>query len=234
MVKLSLVALMALALLLFFALDLDRFFTLSYLKQTREQFEALYSMHTALVLTVFFVIYVATTGLSLPGATVLTLAAGALFGFWAGLVLVSFASTIGASLAFLFARFLLREWVQNKLGARLRKINRGVEQEGSFYLFTLRLIPLFPFWLINLAMGLTPMRTWTFFWVSQVGMLPGTAVYVNAGRQLGKVESVGDILSWEIVLSFVLLGVFPLAAKRVLSWYRRKAGKPEQSINERI
>ena len=176
--------------------------------------------------------YVVSTALSLPGAAVLTLAAGALFGFWTGLVLVSFASTIGATLAFVFARFLLRDWVQNKFGERLGKINRGVEREGSFYLFTLRLIPVFPFWLINLAIALTPIKAWTFYWISQVGMLPGTAVYVNAGKQLGEIDKVGEILSWDIILSFALLGIFPLAVKKIMSLYRKKTGKPAKPVDE--
>jgi uncharacterized membrane protein YdjX (TVP38/TMEM64 family) len=232
LIKIGLVAAVVLAIGLFFVFDLDRYLTLSYLKQTREQFQEIYADHTLIVLGSFFLIYVTATALSLPGAAVLTLAAGALFGFWAGLVLVSFASTIGATLAFLFARFLLRDWVQQKMGERLAKINRGVEREGSFYLFTLRLIPAFPFWLINLALALTPIRTWTFYWVSQVGMLPGTAVYVNAGKQIGEIDTLGQILSWEIILSFALLGIFPLAAKKLLSYYRRKTGKPEKPFHE--
>jgi uncharacterized membrane protein YdjX (TVP38/TMEM64 family) len=232
LIKIGLVAAVGLAIGLFFVFDLDRYLTLSYLKQTREQFQAVYADHTLLVLGSFFLIYVAATALSLPGAAVLTLAAGALFGFWNALVLVSFASTIGATLAFLFARFLLRDWVQQRFGERLSRINKGVEREGSFYLFTLRLIPVFPFWLINLTMALTPIRTWTYYWVSQVGMLPGTAVYVNAGKQLGEIDTLGQILSWEIILSFALLGIFPLAAKKLLSLYRRKTGKPEKPIHE--
>jgi uncharacterized membrane protein YdjX (TVP38/TMEM64 family) len=232
LIKIGLVAAVVLAIGLFFVFDLDRYLTLSYLKQTREQFQEIYADHTLIVLGSFFLIYVTATALSLPGAAVLTLAAGALFGFWTGLVLVSFASTIGATLAFLFSRFLLRDWVQQKMGERLAKINRGVEREGSFYLFTLRLIPAFPFWLINLALALTPIRTWTFYWVSQVGMLPGTAVYVNAGKQLGEIDTLSQILSWEIIFSFALLGIFPLAAKKLLSFYRRKTGNPEKPMPE--
>jgi uncharacterized membrane protein YdjX (TVP38/TMEM64 family) len=232
LIKLGLVVLVVLAVVLFFAFDLDRYLTLSYLKQTREQFRVLYADHTLFVLGAFFSIYVVATALSLPGAAVLTLAAGALFGFWTGLVLVSFASTIGATLAFLFARFLLRDWVQQRFGVRLNKINKGVEREGPFYLFTLRLIPVFPFWLINLTMALTPIRTWAYYWVSQIGMLPGTAVYVNAGKQLGEINSMGEILSIGVVLSFALLGIFPLAVKKTLAFYRRKTGKPEKPVHE--
>jgi uncharacterized membrane protein YdjX (TVP38/TMEM64 family) len=234
LIKMALVAAVALAIVLFFVFDLDRYLTLSYLKQTREQFQSVYADNALLVLGAFFLVYVLATALSLPGAAVLTLAAGALFGFWTGLVLVSFASTIGATLAFLFARFLLRDWVQNKFGTRLNKINQGVEREGAFYLFTLRLIPVFPFWLINLAMALTPIRTRTFYWVSQVGMLPGTAVFVNAGKQLGAIETLGQILSWEIVLSFALLGVFPLAAKKLLSFTAAKQENPKNPFRKEV
>ncbi|MFW6323792.1 MAG: TVP38/TMEM64 family protein [Desulfovibrionales bacterium] len=233
LIKIGLIMVMAVVVILFFLLDLDRYLTLSYLQQSREQFQTLYANHTLLVLGGFFFLYVAATALSLPGATVLTLAAGALFGFRAGLVFVSFASTIGATLAFLFARFLLRDWVQRKFGKRLEKINTGVEREGAFYLFTLRLIPVFPFWLINLAMALTPIKAWTFYWVSQVGMLPGTVVYVNAGKQLGELDSVGGILSWDLILSFALLGIFPLAGKKLVALYRRRTGKPETPLQQR-
>ncbi|MFP4072052.1 MAG: TVP38/TMEM64 family protein [Desulfovibrionales bacterium] len=232
LLRIGLVVAVAAVIVLFFALDLDRYLTLAYLKQTREQFQTLYASHTPVVLGAFFLIYVVATALSLPGAAVLTLAAGALFGFWTGLVLVSFASTIGATLAFVLARFLLRDWVQHKFGKKLEKINTGVEREGSFYLFTLRLVPVFPFWLINLAMALTPIKTWTFYWISQVGMLPGTAVYVNAGKQLGEIDTLGGILSWNIILSFALLGIFPLAVKKLMALYRRRTGKPEKPIHE--
>ncbi len=146
----------------------------------------------------------------------MTLAGGGLLGFWTALVTVSFASTIGATLAFLASRFLLRDWVQGRFGDKLKAINEGVEREGSFYLFTLRLVPLFPFFVINLVMGLTPMRAVAYYWVSQIGMLPGTAVYVNAGTQLGQIESAAGILSPGILISFVLLGIFPLIAKRII------------------
>ena len=232
LLRLGVVAGVALVVVLFFLFDLDRFLTLSYLKQSREHFQALYAGHTLLVLGGFFLIYVVSTAFSLPGAAVLTLAAGALFGFWTGLILVSFASTLGATLAFVLARFVLRGWVQQNFGKRLEKINAGVKREGTFYLFTLRLVPVFPFWLINLAMALTPIKTWTFYWVSQVGMLPGTAVYVNAGKQLGEIDSLGGILSLDLILSFALLGIFPLAVKKLMALYRRRTGKPEKPVHE--
>ena len=165
---------------------------------------------------VFFVIYVVVTGLSLPGAAIMTLVGGAVFGLLWGTVIVSFASTIGATLAFLVARFLLRDTVQQRFGDNLKSVNAGVEKDGAFYLFALRLVPAFPFFVINLAMGLTPIRTAMFYIVSQIGMLPGTLVYVNAGTQLANVESLGDIASPSLLASFALLGIFPLIAKKVV------------------
>jgi uncharacterized membrane protein YdjX (TVP38/TMEM64 family) len=185
-VKIALLALIVVAVALFFAFDLGRFLTLAELKARQEAFQEFYALNRLATLGAYFLIYVTVTALSLPGAAVMTLAGGALFGFWPALVVVSFASTLGATLAFLVSRFLLRDSVQTKFGDRLRAINQGVEREGAFYLFSLRLVPIFPFFVINLVLGLTPMRTLTFYWVSQIGMLPGTAVYVNAGTQLGQ------------------------------------------------
>jgi len=211
----------------FFIFDLGRFLTLDYLKSQQQSFQDYYAAHRLATLFGYFIIYVLVTALSLPGAAVMTLAGGALFGFWAALLVVSFASSIGATLAFLVSRFLLRDWVQAKFGARLKTINAGVEREGSFYLFSLRLVPIFPFFVINLVMGLTPMSALTFYWVSQVGMLAGTAVYVNAGTQLGSITSLGGILSPGIIFSFVLLGIFPLLAKKILEFVKaRKTGPP--------
>ncbi|MFP4477026.1 MAG: TVP38/TMEM64 family protein [Desulfatibacillaceae bacterium] len=223
--RIVVVALIVGLIVLFKALGLGEYFTLSYIKARQGQFMQMYQANPALVLGSYFAVYVAVTALSLPAAAVLTLLGGALFGFWATLVAVSFASTIGATLACAAARFVLREWVQDRFGARLERINRGVEREGAFYLFTLRLVPLFPFWLINLAMGLTRMRMWTFYWVSQVGMLAGTAVYVNAGKQLGEIQRLGDVMSVELLVSFAILGIFPLAAKKFLDLYRKKTGR---------
>jgi uncharacterized membrane protein YdjX (TVP38/TMEM64 family) len=158
----------------------------------------------------------------LPGAAILTLAGGALFGLVAGTLIVSFASTIGATLACTVSRFVLRDWIQGKFGERLKTVNAGFEKEGAFYLFTVRLIPVFPFWLINLVMGLTKMRLITFYWVSQLGMLAGTIVYVNAGKELAKIDSLAGILSPTLILSFVLLGLFPLITKKLLSVYKKK------------
>lgn len=211
----------------FFIFDLGRYFTLSYIKAQQARFAAFYEANEFLVLSAYIGIYVVVTALSLPGAAVMTLAGGALFGLAVGTVAVSFASTIGATLACFVARFLLRDWVQGRFGEKLAAINRGVEQEGPFYLFTLRLVPLFPFWLINLAMGLTKMRLRTFYWVSQVGMLPGTVVYINAGKELGEIESAAGILSPGLIISFVILGLFPITAKKLMSLYRKRKGKPQ-------
>ena len=201
---------------LYVALDLGRYFSLDALKAQQAAIEAYRQANPWLASAIYFVVYVAVTALSLPGAAVMTLAAGAIFGLLWGTVLVSFASSIGATLAFLASRFLLRDWVQGRFGERLRAINLGVEKEGGFYLFTLRLVPVFPFFMINLLMGLTPIRSATFYWVSQVGMLAGTLVYVNAGTQLAGVTSIKEILSLPLLVSFLLLATFPLIAKKIL------------------
>lgn len=207
--------LIAAAIVTVFALDLNSLLTLDILKSRLEQFREFQADSPFMVAGVFFAAYVAVTAFSIPGAAVMTLAAGALFGLLQGLIIVSFASTIGATLAFIGARYLLRDSVQAKFGNRLRAINEGVEREGAFYLFTLRLVPVFPFFLINLLMGLTSMKAFTFFWVSQLGMLAGTVVYVNAGTELAKIDSLSGILSPGVILSFVLLGIFPLIAKKI-------------------
>jgi pyruvate/2-oxoglutarate dehydrogenase complex dihydrolipoamide dehydrogenase (E3) component/uncharacterized membrane protein YdjX (TVP38/TMEM64 family) len=200
----------------YFSLDLGRFLSLDYFKSQQATVEAWRAAQPFTAALVFFVAYVAVTGLSLPGAAVMTLVGGAVFGLLWGLLLVSFASSIGATLAFLASRFLLRDWVQQHFGDRLRAINSGVEKEGGFYLFTLRLVPAFPFFVINLLMGLTPIKTRTFYWVSQIGMFAGTVVYVNAGTQLAKIDSLAGILSPGLLGSFVLLGIFPLIAKKIV------------------
>ena len=222
--KLILVLLAAACVAAFFIFDLGRFLTLESVKTHQAEFSALYAEHRLAVLAGYFAVYVATTALSLPGATVLTLLGAGLFGFWTALVVVSFASSLGATLACLAARFVLRDWVQGRFGARLNAVNRGLEREGALYLFSMRLIPAIPFFVINLLMGLTPMRLFTFYWVSQLGMLPGTAVYVNAGAQLGHVDSLGAILSPGLIASFVLLGLFPLAAKKIMARVRSRTG----------
>lgn len=203
-------------------LDLNRYLTLASLKGSLEDFRVLYAGHRVTFLFGYFAIYVTITALSIPGAAVLTMAGGALFGFFTGTLIVSFASTIGATLACAAARFLLRDWVQAKLADKITKINEGIIREGAFYLFTLRLIPLFPFWMINLVMGLSMMPLRRFYWVSQLGMLAGTMVYVNAGKELSKIDSLQGILSPSLLLSFTLLGIFPLAVKKILGFYRQR------------
>ncbi len=200
----------------FFIFDVGRFLTLDHLRSQQQAFNHFYADNRLLTIGIYFILYVTVTALSLPGAAIMTLAGGALFGFWTALIVVSFASSLGATLAFLVSRFLLRDWVQGRFGDKLSAVNRGVETEGAFYLFSLRLVPIFPFFVINLVMGLTPLKTGLFYLVSQAGMLPGTAVYVNAGTQLGAIESVAGILSPGLLFSFILLGVFPLAAKKIL------------------
>jgi pyruvate/2-oxoglutarate dehydrogenase complex dihydrolipoamide dehydrogenase (E3) component/uncharacterized membrane protein YdjX (TVP38/TMEM64 family) len=207
---------------LYVALDLGRFFSLDELKRQQAAIEAYRQASPWLAAAIFFVVYVAVTALSLPGAAIMTLAGGAVFGLFWGTLLVSFASSLGATLAFLAARFLARDWVKARFGPRLAAIDRGVERDGGFYLFTLRLVPAFPFFMINLVMGLTPMRAWTFYWVSQVGMLAGTIVYVNAGTQLAGISSLRGILSPALIGSFALLGIFPLIAKKIVDGVKAK------------
>ncbi len=207
---------------------LGQYFSLSYVKASEARFANLYAENRALVIAGYMVIYILSTSLSLPGATILTLAGGALFGFWTGVLVVSFASTIGATLACFVSRFVLRDWVQGKFGDRLATINEGIAREGAFYLFTLRLIPLFPFWMINLVMGLTKVPLLTFYWVSQVGMLPGTAVYVNAGKELAKIDSLSGILSTSLILSFAILGLFPIVVKKLMTLYTARARRASE------
>jgi dihydrolipoamide dehydrogenase len=217
-----LVALVLLAIGAYFLFNLGQYLSLDYLKSRQQAFQSYYAAHRLVTLITYMGVYVLVTALSVPGAAILTLAGGLMFGLLVGTVVVSFASTIGATLAFLAARFVLRDAVQRRFAQRLRRINEGVEREGAFYLFTLRLIAAVPFFLINLLMGLTRIRTWRFFWVSQLGMLPGTLVYVNAGTQLGRIEALGDIFSPGLIVSLALLGVFPLAAKRVAGYLRAR------------
>jgi pyruvate/2-oxoglutarate dehydrogenase complex dihydrolipoamide dehydrogenase (E3) component/uncharacterized membrane protein YdjX (TVP38/TMEM64 family) len=214
--------LLALTLGAFIALDLGQFLSFEQLKASQAGFAQLHAEQPFTVAAVYFGVYVLATALSIPGAVIITLAGGAVFGLWQGLLLVSFASSIGATLAFLASRFVLRDWVEARFGQRLADINAGVNREGGFYLFTLRLIPVVPFFLINLLMGLTRMKTWTFYWVSQLGMLAGTAVYVNAGTQLAQLDSVQGILSPALLGSFVLLGLFPLIARRIVAAVQKR------------
>tara|TARA_R110002153_G_scaffold68547_8_gene182024 strand:+ start:6621 stop:8762 length:2142 start_codon:yes stop_codon:yes gene_type:complete len=206
----------------FFIFDIGQYLTLESLKANQQELAEYIASNWLQAFIVYFLIYVTATALSLPGAIILTLGAGALFGLGFGLLLASFASTIGATLAFLVSRFLLRDWVKSTFSERIKAIDKGVEKDGPFYLLSLRLVPIFPFFVINLVMGVTSIKTVTYYLVSQVGMLIGTAVYVNAGTQLAEIEAVSDIASKELILSFVLLGIFPIIAKLILNFIKQK------------
>jgi pyruvate/2-oxoglutarate dehydrogenase complex dihydrolipoamide dehydrogenase (E3) component/uncharacterized membrane protein YdjX (TVP38/TMEM64 family) len=224
----------------FVALDWGRYLSFEQLKASQAGLAQWYADAPLGVVAAYFGLYVAATALSMPGATFITLAGGALFGLWQGLLIVSFASTLGSTLAFLAARFVLRDWVEARFAQRLAAINAGVEKEGAFYLFTLRLMPVVPFFLINLLMGLTRMKVFTFYWVSQLGMLAGTAVYVNAGTQLAQLDSLQGILSPALLGSLMLLGVFPLLVRRVVAAvqqgrvYARWAGQRPRTFDRNL
>ena len=221
--RLAVAAAVVAAVAVFFAAGGYRYFTFDNVKAQQAALGAYYQEHPGQTMLAFFVAYIAFTGLSLVGAaTLMTLLGGAVFGVVWGSVLVSFASSIGATLAMLLSRFVLRDWVQDRFGATLRTVNEGIRREGGFYLFTLRLIPAVPYFAINLVMGLTTMRAWTFYWVSQVGMLAGTLVYVNAGTQLARLDSPQGILSWQLIAAFLLLGSFPLLAKRAIDFVKAR------------
>ncbi len=216
MKKILILAIVAGLIVVYFVFDLGQYLDLDYFKQQQERIMAYRESFPMRTAAIFFITYILVTGLSLPGAAIATLIGGAIFGLLWGTVIVSFASVIGASCAFLVSRHILRDTIQSRYGDRLRTINEGCEKDGAVYLFTLRMVPLFPFFLINLLMGLTPMRLGMFFIVSQIGMLPGTIVYVNAGTQLAKIDSLGSILSPTLIASFVLLGIFPLISKKII------------------
>ncbi len=237
--KIVLLVFIAVLVAVFFAFDLQHYLSLESLKSQQTAIASYRQSHPLWAVALYAALYIAVTGLSLPGAAVLTLAGGAVFGVMLGTVIVSFASTIGATLAFLAARFLFRDWVKSRFSARLQSIDDGVRRDGAFYLFTLRLVPVFPFFMINLAMGLTPMKVRTFYWVSQAGMLAGTLVYVNAGTQLAKLDSLSGILSPALLGSFALLGLFPLLAKKIVEGVQtmkvyEKWQKPEHYDNNLV
>ncbi len=206
----------------FFIFDLGRFFSLEYLKSQQAALDAVYQNNPFLTILVFFLIYVAVAALSLPGAAILTLAAGAIFGLFTGTLIASFASSIGATLAFLASRFICRDMILQKFGSRLETFNENIDRDGAFYLFTVRLVPVFPFFIVNLVMGLTRLKTGVFYIVSQIGMLAGTIVFVNAGTQLAKIDSLGGILSPGLIFSFALLGIFPLIAKKLVDFFKAR------------
>ncbi|MFN2355744.1 MAG: VTT domain-containing protein [Desulfopila sp.] len=212
----------AVLVVLFFTTGLHRHLSLESVKAQQADFQESYHQHPVAVIAAFVAVYIPVVALNLPGALVLGLAAGALFGTLTGTIIISFASSIGASLACLLSRYLLRDYVHRRFGEKLKKVNDGIQAEGAFYLFALRLMPVIPFFVINLVTGLTSIRLWTFYWVSQLGMLPGTVIFVNAGNQLGRIESIGGILSPGLILSLALLGIFPLLIRRLLQLYRRR------------
>jgi len=220
--KLLLLSLVTVLVASFFVFDLAHYFTLEYVQSQRQSFISYYQQHQLLTIVVYMLIYIAVTAMSLPGATIMTLAGGGVLGFVTGSIVISFASTIGATAAFLMSRYVLRDSIQAKFGDKLKTINEGMQKDGAFYLFTLRLLPIFPFFLINLLMGITSIRTSRFYWVSQLGMLPGTLVYVNAGDQLASITSISGILSPALIFSFALLGIFPLVARKLVEFIKAR------------
>ncbi|HHX8348663.1 TPA: TVP38/TMEM64 family protein [Vibrio diabolicus] len=218
--KKLILGLILVAIIIFLGVNFSQYLTLENAKAQQEALTTYIDQNFVFSAAIYFFAYIAITAFSIPGAAVVTLLGAALFGFWTSLLLVSFASTMGATLAFLSSRYLLRDWVQNKFGNKLIAINQGVEKDGAFYLFSLRLIPVFPFFLINLLMGLTPMSVGRFYLTSQVGMLPGTAVYLNAGTQLATIESLSGIISPAVLASFALLGLFPIITKWIMNKVR--------------
>jgi dihydrolipoamide dehydrogenase len=220
--RLILLLVAAVAITLFFAFDAGRFLTLEYLKASQQQITSYYLGHRLSTIAAFFIFYIALTALSLPGAAIMTIAGGAFFGLVPATIVVSFASSIGATLAFLASRLVLGTWVQKRFGDRLRTINEGIEKDGALYLFAMRLVAVFPFFLINLLMGLTPIRPWTFYWVSQLGMLAGTVVYVNLGTELARIDSLADVLQPGLLFAFALLGLLPLLARKAIAALRSR------------
>ena len=215
--KLIVLIIVVAAIVAFFTFDLGKYFSLDYFKSQQAVIATYYQSHPFQTIAIYFLIYVAIAAFSLPGAGIATLVGGAIFGVVVGVAVVSFASAIGATLAFLISRFFLGSWVQSRYGDRLKSLNEGMDKEGAFYLFALRLVPAVPFVVVNLLMGLTNIRTWTYFWVSQVGMFAGTVVYVYAGTQLGQFK-----ISWQLILAFTLLGIFPIVAKKIIDALKKR------------
>ena len=206
--------------------DLGQYLTLDFFRSQQDRVQEFVADQPIAATAIFFAVYVTVTAVNIPGATVMTLIGGVLFGLIRGTVIVSFASTIGATLAFLLSRLLLRDYVERRFSAAVARANQGIAKNGAYYLFGLRLVPAFPFFVINLVMGLTRLRTWTFYWVSQLGMLAGTVVCVNAGNQLGTIESVSGVFSPQVIGSFILLGLFPLITKKIMEAARHRRSGP--------
>ncbi len=219
--KIAIVSIFVIIVALFLSLDLGQYLNLAYVKSQQNAINNYYELNPFKTGLIFFISYILVTGVSLPGAGIMTLAAGAIFGVVWGTILVSFGSVLGATAAFLVARYLFHDYVQNKFKNYLEPINHGIRKEGNLYLFTIRFVPIFPFFIVNNLMALTPIKTINFALVSQIGMLLPTIIFVNAGTQLAKIESPGDVLSLELILSFVALGVFPLVAKKALVYIRK-------------
>ena len=207
---------------LFFLLPTHEFFSFEYVQQQRREIIDLYLANPVLFIAIYVVVYVVLTSLSIPSATLLTLIGGAVFGLTTGTLVILFASTFGAVCAFILARYVLHDYVQEKFSKYLHQINRGVAEEGAFYLFGLRVVPVVPYFVVNFVMALTPIRLWTYYWVTQISMLPGTILYVNSGKEIGQLESASGILSWSLILSLVALGVFPLVAKKLVDLIRSR------------
>ncbi len=221
-IKLGLLLLILVAIFAFFHYDLGASLNLDNLKSQRAELSAYVDANIWTAIAIYFVVYVLVAALSLPGAAILTLAGGAIFGLLTGLVVVSFASSIGALLAFLSSRFLFRDFVMSRFGSRLSAIESGIEKDGAFYLLTLRLVPVFPFVLVNLVMGLTSIKARTFYLFSQIGMLPGTLAFVYAGTQLARIESPKDVLSPGLITAFVILGILPISMRKLLQWFQER------------
>ncbi|MDA7579733.1 TVP38/TMEM64 family protein [Alphaproteobacteria bacterium] len=221
--KISLLLFLISLIILFFIYEMNEYSSLQNIKRQYQNLLHYYDKNNLLIHIIFIFIYIITTSLSLPFALALTLFAGALFGFWYGLILVSFGSTIGATIAFLIARFIGYEYVRKNYKNQLSKFHNGFKKEGAFYLFALRMVPLFPFFMINIFTALMPIKTWTFYWVSQVGMLPGTFLYVFAGTQLSEIKSLSDIMSPTLIVTFIFIGFFPILVKEVFKYLKNKS-----------
>jgi len=230
--KIALVVLFIAAVASFFAFDLGQYLNLAYIKSQQQAINDYYASYPIKTGLIFFISYILITGVSLPGAGIMTLAGGAIFGIVWGTILVSFGSVFGATIAFLIARYLFHDYVQEHFGKYLEPINRGVRKDGDLYLFTIRFVPIFPFFIVNTLMALTPIKTLNFALVSQIGMLIPTIIFVNAGTQLARIESPGDVLSLELILSFALLATFPFLAKKSLAYFKNKQNGNTELIEE--
>lgn len=212
---------------------LSRYFHLHYLKAKKDYWINLYLHHRVIFILGYMALYIVLTSLSLPGATVLTIVGGAIFGLWVGVIVESFASTLGATGAFILTRYFFRDWVRGRFSGYMDRVDAGIRKEGAFYLFAIRLVPVIPFVIVNIIMGITSMRVWTFYWVSQLGMLAGTIAYVNTGKQLGKIDDVSDIVSPGLIIAFAILGILPLVGKWGVGYVRDRFMRSENRIERK-